>query len=117
MKVTLDLPDWIDERNLYIFAGIEPVARRLVSVRQWEVKVKRCSSCGKCCENLGKSPFGDVGRCQMLKTVGKGGECIMGVHRPHGCSVSQPYDIKECAIKWQPIGQKCRPLGSVITTE
>ncbi len=116
MKIILEVSDWIDERNLYLFAGIEPVARRLAYKKFWEVKTNRCSSCGKCCENLGRSPFGDVGRCSMLKPVGKDGECVMGVHRPHLCSVSQPYDIKECTVKWQPIGQQCQPLGSVIIT-
>jgi len=103
MKISLKVPDWVEERNLYLFAGIETVARRLACNRFWEVKIDRCSSCGKCCENV-NSPFGDVGRCSMLKQVGKETECIMGVHRPHGCGVTEPYNVKECTVTWQPIG-------------
>lgn len=47
-NVTLPIPLWAEGRNLYVFAGREVVARRLIGGR-WEVKTTRCNLCGECC--------------------------------------------------------------------
>ena len=104
MRVGLDLPDWADERNIYLMAGLEVVAR-LHKDGEWEVKTRRCNMCGECCSNL-REPFIFPlieGRCTYLKKeVGDNSRwlCALGEHRPFSCSICTPAN-EHCTIKYE----------------
>jgi len=106
MKITLDLPDWTDERNIRVFAGIEPVARRLKD-GHWEIKTARCSQCGACCSNLGSGhPFPTIDRQCIYLTPEPGKDndkwlCGLGFSRPFGCCASTPT-ADYCTVRFQP---------------
>ena len=106
MRVCLDLPAWVDERNVRIFAGIELVAR-CHKDGKWEIKVERCNQCGKCCMNLGQDhPFPIIdGQCSYLaKEVGNNPHwlCSLSVNRPFGCSACTPV-ADYCPIRLEAI--------------
>ena len=91
MKIELELPEWTDERNIYIMAGIELAAYKNRGGK-WLVKTERCNQCGKCCMNLRlEHPFPVIdGRCAHLeKEPGKAPKyrCALGLQRPFGCCV------------------------------
>ena len=52
MKIEIDLPDWVDERHIRIFAGVELAAFKWSHEDFWKVKDGRCQQCGECCTNL-----------------------------------------------------------------
>ena len=91
MRVEVNLPDWVDERNVRIFAGIEEVAHRYAG-KKWQVKKVRCNLCGKCCMDIpGPWIHGrdeKTGYCKHLKynEGWKGWLCDMGRNRPFACS-------------------------------
>lgn len=94
MKIELELPDWVSERHLYILAGIELVAFKNVG-ENWQVKVGRCSLCGKCCARGGVP-------CQHLEKVGDEVRCGLGIKRPLNCSMSAlPLRIEGCTEKFE----------------
>jgi hypothetical protein len=104
MKITLDLPDWTHERNIYVMAGIEVVARRHKD-GPWEIKTGRCSMCGACCSKLGPGhPFPVIeGTCiHLAKEVGDNSRwlCSLGDARPFSCSICAPT-VKGCTIRYQ----------------
>ena len=47
-KVTFLVPDWAEDKNLRLFAGIELCAQRLDG-QKMQVKTVRCNFCGECC--------------------------------------------------------------------
>lgn len=104
MRIELDLPDWVDERNIHIFAGIEEVARKHKDA-PWEIKISRCSMCGRCCRKLPRSfPFRlENGSCKyLIKEVGNNDRWLCGLktQRPHGCGAAQPSSISECTVEY-----------------
>jgi hypothetical protein len=111
MKITLDLPEWVDERNVRVFAGIELVARHLVHGPGWEIKTHRCSQCGRCCADLGPNhPFHTIDRqcVYLVKQPGKDNprwDCALGVNRPFGCSAATPYN-DFCSVRFKPSDAK-----------
>ncbi len=107
MKITLDLPDWIqtEGRGIFVMAGIETVAIKLPG-QQWEVKTGRCSYCGRCCEGHRESddfPAQRNGVCEYLTTDGPKKICSLGLSRPFACSVYRCAKIKECTQKFEVI--------------
>lgn len=106
MKITLDLPDWVDERNLRIFAGMEPVAIRRPG-GQWQIKTSRCSQCGRCCTNLGPNHMFPLihGQCIYLtKQPGKHNprwDCGLGLARPYACCAATST-APHCTIRYEP---------------
>ena len=100
MKIELELPEWAaslieDGRDVYLYAGIESVARKLYG-KPWEIKVVRCALCGKCCvdcECLVEKPGYKQpnGKWAMM--------CNLGEARPHNCSkIDGPEEF--CSIRW-----------------
>jgi len=87
-----DLPEWTEERHLYVMAGLELVAYKRQG-EEWKVKTSRCSMCGTCCENIGKYPGTEFfpinkdGSCGHLKSDGNKRVCGLGLSRPFSCSV------------------------------
>ena len=105
--ITIEVPDWADERVIHIMAGVERVAYQYPG-KPLMVKVERCNWCGKCCSSLGNGkghPFPVVdGRCVYLKPeagIDKW-KCGLGYFRPYLCCMSDPIDkIPECSIKYE----------------
>lgn len=105
MKIELELPDWADERTLFVMAGLEMVAFKEPN-KPWMIKTGRCSQCGRCCKRLNDRfvfPVED-GRCVHL--VKRPAEnkylCGLGFYRPIGCSTGRPRSIPECTEKFEP---------------
>lgn len=108
MKLVIDLPDWCDERNIYVKAGIELVAYKLLGENKIHVKSSRCNMCGKCCENLPDGfpfPRKANGDCVNLEKSKRGdyGNCKLGLWRPHMCCVGLEQKSKRdyCAIEYE----------------
>ena len=94
------LPEWTDERHIWIIAGQEPYGyRESVVVKtkkgrerkyRWWKKTGRCSLCGKCCMNLRKNWIWGVdkkGTCLRL-VEGNPGEFYCDPNKggmPWGC--------------------------------
>ena len=106
MKIEIEIDDKYSERNLYVFAANDPVARRKVQNGYWEVKVAECSRCGKCCASIkGDHPFKVGEGCVHLFDSGSEQLCGIGFPnigwwRPHGCAVSDPTWIESCTVRW-----------------
>jgi hypothetical protein len=52
LKIEIEIPDEYEERDIFIFAGIDIVARRFKRIEKWEIKTIQCSRCGKCCKTM-----------------------------------------------------------------
>jgi len=106
MKIELELPDWVEERHLYIMAGIETVAYKYLD-QPWKIKTGRCKSCGKCCMNfdVNDSSFKDKvvdGHCIYLKNYGATWVCDLGSARPWDCcTVIRPQNLSECTEQFE----------------
>ncbi len=111
MKIEIKLPEWADERAIYIMAGIELVAFKIPE-KNWQIKTSRCNMCGKCCMNLRNThPFPIIdGKCIHLKKEPGNNQkwrCGLGIHRPFGCCVgifTGDYAYKhvpECTEKYK----------------
>ncbi len=93
--VTIEIPDWALERDIYIFAGLETFACIPYGKGELLIKTERCNYCGACCIDLparvnppiARDPNGD---CIHL-TAGPMFECKLGIARPWGCSVYDPH--------------------------
>jgi hypothetical protein len=106
MRVEIDLPDWVDERHLRLFAGVELVAVKLVNESDFRVKDVRCNWCGKCCMNLGDRmnwPVDENGTCKHLRRVAEGWECSIYINAPRGCHHDPIRELKtgECCITYR----------------
>jgi len=82
VKVNLELPDWVDENELYIHSWTELVALKRPNGK-WYVKTGRCNMCGDCCRDVSINfPYrGENGTCIYLKD----NKCIMDLHKPFSC--------------------------------
>jgi MinD superfamily P-loop ATPase len=110
MKVVLDLPDWVDERNLRLTAGVELVAVKAHNHDYWRVKDERCNMCGDCCTGLKNHIYPTVnGDCIHLKSPdGKGRRfCAIPLYRSRLCD-NDPKQGKyeRCSITYKKVKQK-----------
>jgi hypothetical protein len=106
VEVTIKIPEKYKRRNLWVFAGMDPVARYLQDKGYWEVKTDICVRCGKCCraigighpmhKYIGVTPDG----CRALVRSGNEYLCDLGVFRPYRCAVGQ-NDTVGCNVKWE----------------
>jgi hypothetical protein len=105
LKIEIEIPDRYKDRNLWIFAGIEPVAYRAYK-KGWKIKISDCSICGKCCMKLDNDrfPFQVLnGVCEHLeKRPGKDERylCRLNIFRPFGCGIGTKT-IPGCTIKFE----------------
>lgn len=89
MRIVVDLPDWCDERHIFIVAGIELAAYKLYGEDVVQVKTERCSMCGQCCEEVPHNWF--LGRTEenscvhLQKDSEEYRPCRLGVLRPWSC--------------------------------
>ena len=103
-KIEIDLPDWADERAVYVMAGVELVAYKLPG-KPLMIKTGRCSQCGRCCKRLNDNfifPVED-GRCVHLEKRPAESKylCGLGSFRPVGCSIGMARNIPECTEKFE----------------
>lgn len=112
MKVELELPDWVDERHIFIVAGIEMVAYNLYGERKWYIKTGKCNMCGKCCNmpNGKYFPYPRTkdGDCVHLKKSVRGdyGECSLGTRRPWECCTDltqRKNDRPYCTVEYEAV--------------
>jgi len=80
---------WTDERNIYIFAGIEIFIKR--DLGKWYIKTERCNKCGECCRRV---------KCEHLIFRANEWLCDYHIDRPFQCCV---YEAPEeyCNIRWR----------------
>jgi len=81
--------EWTDERNIYIFAGIEIFIKR--DLGQWYIKTERCNKCGECCRRI---------KCEHLIFKANEWLCDYGVDRPFNCCVHEAPE-EYCNIRWR----------------
>jgi len=100
MKVVLDLPNWVKERHIKIFAGIELVAMKYAHENFWKVKDQRCNMCGECCRGFkgGQDHYFPVVDGHCIHLVPEPGtkdkfRCNIALKRPFPCM-------------WDPRGKK-----------
>lgn len=92
MKIEIELPDWTDERNIYVFAGIELAAIKTFRENEFRIKDTRCNSCGKCCMGIDpKAHFFPVINGNCVHLIYEPGtkdkyRCRFGISRPFVCS-------------------------------
>lgn len=102
MDVNLKLPDWVEERHIRVFAGIEEVAKKYHG-KSWQVKIVRCQRCGTCCKHVSKNwHFGKdskTGWCSKL--VFYANEYSCGMKRPFTCCCGDAEGEDYCSIKWK----------------
>ena len=106
MEIVLDLPDWVDERHIRIYAGVELVAFKWEQDDFWHVKDQRCIMCGKCCNNLMSSHFCPSinGECIYLEPEkNRKRLCRVAIDRPRSCQEDPRHLIKtgECPITYK----------------
>lgn len=92
MKIELELPDWVQEKVIYIFSSNQMVATKQPD-GNWFVVTKPCVNCGKCCSRYNEKPFqcNENGKCPYLEEYPDGTtHCKLGAYRPFGCSVDNP---------------------------
>jgi len=103
MKIEIEIPDWCDERNIYVLAGIELAAYKDFNEDVFHIKTSRCIQCGKCCRDLrGKQyPLKENKDCLHLDEFGK---CSLGATRPLPCCEGDPVKGKWgrdfCSIRY-----------------
>jgi len=95
VKIVLEIPQWAEERHIFITAGIELVAFKQVG-EELKVKTSRCSMCGKCCETVYKE-----GPCQHLEPEGDKKVCGLGFSRPWRCCVSHNLTTPGCTEEFE----------------
>lgn len=104
MKIEIEIPDRYKKRNLYLFAGLEPIWRYLQSNRYEEIKSIICSKCGKCCESLSERHrfYSENGCIHLLHSPGQQ-LCGLDILRPHDCSKADGLHmgITDCTVRWE----------------
>ena len=106
MRIELDLPDWVENKNIYVFANFELAARKITG-KEWEVKIGRCNHCGECCKHYydrkGVLPTTKKGGCKNLEQRADGWWCKTRI--PISCLVSNlnPKADYPCSVKWKTI--------------
>jgi len=104
-KIRVELPGWTKDKDIYIFAGIELVAKS--ENGKIIVKTARCNFCGKCCMHIPdhsqftKLGFRDekTGNCKYLRTSGDRYECSLGMMRPFFCSAAD-QGHPDCCVEY-----------------
>ena len=107
--INVAIPDKYNQRTIWIFAGIDPVAVKRFDRDGWRVKAGDCSMCGQCCMRLRNDrswPFVITdGVCEHLsRRPGNNPEylCGLGVQRPYGCSIAiKP--VYGCTVRYEAI--------------
>ena len=111
MKITIDIPEWAKDRNIYIMAGVEGLAVKRAADDFISIKTERCNYCGKCCREpyvAGAFPLDKNGACIYLEQIGPDFNCSLNQERPRVCCYSDPVVTgkpeaeKYCSIRYKP---------------
>lgn len=113
MEIKFKLPDWTDERHLFVIAGQEPVLKRIRRVDKqgnvtytWYKKAVRCNLCGRCCMNLKSTHRWGVdenGTCLRL-IEGNPGEFWCDPNKgsmPWDCLKGDNEGEEFCCLEWE----------------
>ncbi len=113
MSVILQIPVWAESRNIYVFAGREVIARKLIN-GPWEVKTARCNLCGECCRSVppqwpfGRTPDGVCAKLKFEKIIHADGRIEEGYFCmakgdvvPFTCCKGRHEDPEVCSIRFQ----------------
>ncbi len=104
MIIEIEIPDWANEHELFLFHGTELIG----VMRQghpWAVKEDRCSRCGSCCEerHIKLMPL-PVKReqCLYLRRLQDGKtKCSWEEARPFCCCIGEPKFEPNCNVSWR----------------
>lgn len=112
-----EIPEWALRRHIYIFAGREVIARKLVD-GPLEIKTVRCNFCGECCHDVSSNwPFGrnEEGACAKLKyekiihadgRVEEGYFCRAGGPIvPFTCCKGRHEDPEVCCVRFEAVNE------------
>jgi len=105
------LPEWAEDRHIYILAGMERIATKKANENVLWIKTKRCNHCGKCCMNISHPekffmPVVD-GNCANLIIYEDGKtDCKLNVDMPLSCCLADPVisnwkDKDICCIEYK----------------
>lgn len=111
MGITIELPEWAEERNISIMAGMELLAYKRAHESILYIKKVRCDFCGWCCgEKFVKEiETGSDGKCAKLKQVGQNWECTPALDRPWRCCWYDPVlgefpnAEKHCVVRYDEV--------------
>jgi hypothetical protein len=105
IKISIELPDWCDERDIFILAGLELAAYKRAKETSIFIKENRCSQCGKCCMDVpidheyGRAKDGNCVNLFYDETIKKY-ICKKGVYKPVSCCIGDKM-IPECSITYK----------------
>jgi len=117
--IALTLPEWANGRNIYIMAGSEVVAKKLIlpgsepddpEYSPLLIKTVRCNNCGDCCQFLKKPEEWHLGTdewdyCNYLNEEDGKMLCTApSFIRPWACVKGQGEDYDSCVIEFKPVG-------------
>lgn len=77
-NLSVEVPDWVREKTIYLLSGIELVAYRQ-SPGPWMIKTRRCAQCANCCK---------LAPCSLLEKGPTGWLCSRSADRPFHCCVA-----------------------------
>ena len=94
MELVIQLPEWAEQLDIRIFAGME-----LLAFKHFKgplmLKTSRCNQCGDCCKQIkGDFPPHTDGVCDFLKD----NVCSLGTSRPFSCGFPNTKFV--CAEKY-----------------
>ena len=107
MRIELDLPDWVKERNIYIVSALNgdiELATYKELGENWKVKDIRCGRCGDCCTKWINSP-NPKEPCEHWELKDGKAYCKLDVGMPFNCVIGiskSPY-ITECVVTYKEI--------------
>lgn len=109
-KILLEIPDWAEERKVYIFLGRECFMVKDHD-KKWYKKTVRCNLCGKCCKDLkdnwhlGLQVIDGETYCSKIKKVANQFWCEAGPAGPFSCVSDSPtgFQPKGCVLEYEEI--------------
>jgi hypothetical protein len=98
----LNLPDWAQDQEISLTAGMELLIHYIPG-KPIEVKRVRCNFCGDCCMDYPNSPYGndDEGKCLKLRRNVHGQwKCDSKFDKPYRCLQDpQKVNSPDCIIE------------------
>lgn len=113
-RIELDIPEWAQDKHIYILAGRELLAITEAAIKEdgsndkLSIKNIRCNMCGKCCMNFPSTSWfykngyvdKDTNKCIHLKKYGDTYECDLSMMAPFNCLISEKM-FKDCCVTYR----------------